>query len=96
MVAVTIFLENDMEIGRKKIKQDGILHIPLNSVIWSFGTNKRQSILADLVTYPWNFLSITQKILWEEVKDTRISPDASVAKSCIIEGPCIIEEGVLQ
>ena len=88
-----IFLENDMEIGRKKIKQDGILHIPLNSVIWSFGTNKRQSILADLVTYPWNFLSITQKILWEEVKDTRISPDASVAKSCIIEGPCIIEEG---
>ena len=49
----------------------------------------------DLVTYPWNFLSITQKILWEEVKDTRISPDASVAKSCIIEGPCIIEEDVL-
>ena len=46
-----------------------------------------------LVTYPWDFLSITLKILWEEVKETRISINSSVAKSCIIEGPCIIEEG---
>lgn len=63
-------------------------------MLWSFAINERQSILADLVFYPWDFLKITQKILCE-VKETRISPKASIAKSCIIEGPCIIEEGAI-
>jgi NDP-sugar pyrophosphorylase family protein len=47
-----------------------------------------------MIIYPWDFLRVTQEILFEEVKETRVSPNASVAKSCIIEGPCIIEDGV--
>jgi len=93
-VGGTIILENSMERIKGKIKKqdNNALHIPLNSVLWSCATKGRQSLLANLITNPRDFLSITQKILYEEVKETRISPNASVAKSCIIEGPCIIEE----
>ena len=55
---------------------------------------ERASFLIDSVVYPWDFLKIIQKVLYENIRETRISPNASIAKSSIIEGPCIIEDGV--
>ena len=46
---------------------------------------------ADLILYPWDFLNSSQKILHEEVTESKISDTASIAKSSVIEGPCIIE-----
>ena len=92
----TILEESSLYWKRKlKLNQqdDSILYVPFNSVLWVTKKQEKQYVLADLVTYPWDFLSITQKILNEVIIETRISPSASVAKSSIIEGPCIIEEG---
>lgn len=90
-------LEESSSHWKRKLKlnqQDNtVLYVPLNSSLWFITKQEKQYVLADLITYPWDFLNITQKILNEVIKETRVSPKASVANSCIIEGPCVIEEG---
>jgi acetyltransferase-like isoleucine patch superfamily enzyme len=78
---------------------DGRLQLPLNAFIHC--TSKRQQmageepcLIIDTIIYPWDFLELIQKVLCDNIKDTIISPNASIAKSSIIEGPCIIEDGV--
>ena len=52
------------------------------------------SMVVDVITYPWEFLNAVQNILQNEVTHTIISPIASIASTSIIQGPCIIEDGV--
>ena len=70
--------------------------IPLNAVLHypASPSSDTKSLLVDSVVYPWDFLNIIHKTLHEEVTQTIISPNASVAKSSIISGPCIIEDEV--
>jgi acetyltransferase-like isoleucine patch superfamily enzyme len=78
----------------EQMGNDGSLHLPLNSVLWTSKAGKVK-LYADLIMYPWDFLIFSQKILHEEVKESKISESASIARSSIIEGPCIIEDGVI-
>lgn len=76
------------------------IEIPINSLVRSsFSTisneNKNNTLLIDSIVYPWDFLNAIKRILSEEVKHTKISSNASVAKTSIIEGPCIIEDDVV-
>jgi carbonic anhydrase/acetyltransferase-like protein (isoleucine patch superfamily) len=76
------------------------IEIPINSLLRSsFSTisheNKNNTLLIDSIVYPWDFLNAIKRILSEEVKHTKISSNASVAKTSIIEGPCIIEDDVV-
>jgi UDP-N-acetylglucosamine diphosphorylase / glucose-1-phosphate thymidylyltransferase / UDP-N-acetylgalactosamine diphosphorylase / glucosamine-1-phosphate N-acetyltransferase / galactosamine-1-phosphate N-acetyltransferase len=66
--------------------------VPVNTFIHY--SLERAALLIDAVIYPWDFLKLIQKVLCDNIKDTIISPNASIAKSSIIEGPCIIEDGV--
>jgi UDP-N-acetylglucosamine diphosphorylase / glucose-1-phosphate thymidylyltransferase / UDP-N-acetylgalactosamine diphosphorylase / glucosamine-1-phosphate N-acetyltransferase / galactosamine-1-phosphate N-acetyltransferase len=68
------------------------IEIPLNACLHYSETSK--SLSMDSIIYPWDFLNLVQKVLHEEVTQNMISPNASVAKSSIIEGPCIIEDDV--
>jgi NDP-sugar pyrophosphorylase family protein len=69
------------------------LEIPLNTLIhYSKRTNK---LTINSLIYPWDFLTTAQKILHDEVTEQIISPKASIAKSSIIKGPCVIEDGVI-
>ena len=52
------------------------------------------SIATEPIIYPWDFLNAVEKVLNTEIMQTIISPSASIAKSSIIEGPCIIEDNV--
>lgn len=70
------------------------LYLPLNSVLWFSKTGKAR-LYADLIVYPWDFLNSSQKILHEEVTESKISESASIAKSSVIEGPCIIEDDTI-
>lgn len=70
------------------------LEIPLNSAIWYLQSEKEKSVLINPIKYPWDLHYVIQKILQEEVKHVSISPNASVSKSTVIEGPCIIEDDV--
>ena len=76
------------------IGNDVSIQLPLNSVLW-FSKTGKERLYADLITYPWDFLNISQKILQEEIKESKISPTASIAKSSIVEGPCIISDDVI-
>ena len=72
--------------------QKGKLDVPLNTFIdYSL---ERGSFLIDTIMYPWDFLCIMQRVMQDKIVHTTISPDASVDRSSIIDGPCIIEDGV--
>jgi UDP-3-O-[3-hydroxymyristoyl] glucosamine N-acyltransferase len=87
-------------IGKMRFKGDeDFLQIPLNAVLHfpplpPPPSSNTKAILIDHIVYPWDFLNIVHKTLHEEITDTVISPNASVAKSSIISGPCIIEDEV--
>jgi UDP-N-acetylglucosamine diphosphorylase / glucose-1-phosphate thymidylyltransferase / UDP-N-acetylgalactosamine diphosphorylase / glucosamine-1-phosphate N-acetyltransferase / galactosamine-1-phosphate N-acetyltransferase len=68
------------------------IEIPLNACLHYSEITK--SLFMDSIIYPWDFLNLVQKVLREEVTQNIISPKASIAKSSIIEGPCIIEDDV--
>jgi UDP-N-acetylglucosamine diphosphorylase / glucose-1-phosphate thymidylyltransferase / UDP-N-acetylgalactosamine diphosphorylase / glucosamine-1-phosphate N-acetyltransferase / galactosamine-1-phosphate N-acetyltransferase len=70
------------------------LEIPLNSAIWYLQSEKEKNVLINPIKYPWDFHYVIQKILQDEVKHTSISPNASISKSTVIDGPCIIEDDV--
>jgi NDP-sugar pyrophosphorylase family protein len=50
--------------------------------------------MVDVITYPWELLNAVQNLLQNEVTHTIISAMASIAKTSVIQGPCIIEDGV--
>ena len=79
---------NEVRTLNKKSK----FEVPLNTFIHY--SLERAALLIDAVIYPWDFLKLIQKVLCDNIKDTIISPNASIATSSIIEGPCIIEDGV--
>ena len=66
--------------------------IPLNACLHY--SENIESLFMESIIYPWDFLNLVQKVLHEEVTQNMISPKASIAKSSIMEGPCIIEDDV--
>jgi UDP-3-O-[3-hydroxymyristoyl] glucosamine N-acyltransferase len=70
----------------------GYLELPLNSALWYL--QPENVFLINPIVYPWDFHYVVQKILQDELKQASISPNASISKSSIIDGPCIIEDGV--
>jgi len=87
-------------IGKMRFKGDeDLFQIPLNAVLHCpqlspSPSSNTKALLIDHIVYPWDFLNIVHKTLQEEITNTVISPNASVAKSSIISGPCIIEDEV--
>ena len=69
------------------------IEIPLNACLHYSKTTK--NLFIESIVYPWDFLNLVQKVLRQEVTQNMISPNASIAKSSIIEGPCIIEDDAI-
>ena len=82
--------------------------LPINSLIYNnanqthnlcsniTGNNHNHpQISVDAFVYPWDFLNVVKKVLVTEVTSTVISSKATVAKSSIINGPCLIEDDVI-
>ena len=70
------------------------LEIPLNSAIWYLQSEKGKNVLINPIKYPWDLHYVIQKVLQDEVTHVSISPNASISKSTVIDGPCIIEDDV--
>jgi NDP-sugar pyrophosphorylase family protein len=86
------YLSNTKKSNKLVSFQRGKLDVPLNTFIdYSL---ERGSFLIDYIIYPWDFLRIMQRVMEDKIVRTTISPDASVDRSSIIDGPCIIEDGV--
>lgn len=66
--------------------------IPVNSVIH---INEEGGLVVEKIAYPWDFLNTIQKMLENEVTFSKISCEAKISKTAIVEGPCIIEKGVI-
>jgi acetyltransferase-like isoleucine patch superfamily enzyme len=62
---------------------------PVNNI------DNSNSLIVDVITYPWEFLDAVGNLLQNEVTHTIISPTASIAKTSIIQGPCVIEDDVI-
>jgi carbonic anhydrase/acetyltransferase-like protein (isoleucine patch superfamily) len=91
-------IENNSTAARShniSIKENmDYLEIPLNSAIWYLQSEKEKSVLINPIKYPWDLHYVIQKILQDEAKHVSISPNASISKSTVIDGPCIIEDDV--
>jgi len=70
------------------------LEIPLNSAIWYLQSEKEKKILINPIKYPWDLHYVIQKVLQDEVTHVSISPNASISKTTVFDGPCIIEDDV--
>ncbi|MBA2268146.1 MAG: hypothetical protein H0W19_07405 [Nitrosopumilus sp.] len=68
------------------------IRIPSNSILH---INAEGELVIDEINYPWDFLKSVQKILDMEVTSTKVSSKAKISKTSILEGPCIIEKGVV-
>jgi UDP-N-acetylglucosamine diphosphorylase / glucose-1-phosphate thymidylyltransferase / UDP-N-acetylgalactosamine diphosphorylase / glucosamine-1-phosphate N-acetyltransferase / galactosamine-1-phosphate N-acetyltransferase len=92
-------IENNSTAARShniSIKENmDYLEIPLNSAIWYLQSEKEKSVLINPIKYPWDLHYVIQKILQDEAKYVSISPNASISKSTVIDGPCIIEDDVI-
>jgi UDP-N-acetylglucosamine diphosphorylase / glucose-1-phosphate thymidylyltransferase / UDP-N-acetylgalactosamine diphosphorylase / glucosamine-1-phosphate N-acetyltransferase / galactosamine-1-phosphate N-acetyltransferase len=85
--------------------QHSNFEIPINSLIHNssyscmsranHSNDSNNELVVDVLTYPWDFLRAVQDVLHNEITHTVISPLATVAKSSIINGPCIIEDDVV-
>jgi acetyltransferase-like isoleucine patch superfamily enzyme len=83
--------------------QHSNFEIPINSLIHNSSSSNNSNhnydnskeLVVDVLTYPWDFLKAVQDVLHSEITHTVISPMATVAKSSIINGPCIIEDDVI-
>lgn len=71
------------------------LTLPINSILWLQQNGKKQRVLIEPITYPWEFLRLLQKVLQDTITETKISTSAKVSKTCILDGPCIIEDDVI-
>lgn len=85
-------LSNTKKSDKLTNLQRAKIDVPLNTFIdYSI---ERESFLIDYIIYPWDFLRIMQRVMEDKIVHTTISPDASIDRSSIIDGPCIIEDGV--
>jgi len=86
-------------LNRKEPCKGAMFKVPLNTFIHCHtngqGTGHETSITIDSINYPWDFLRVIQKVLYDSIRYTTISPKSSIAKSSIIDGPCIIEDDVV-
>ena len=69
------------------------LEMPLNSALW-YSQLEKDNVLVNPIVYPWDFHYIVQRILREELTEASVSPNVTISKSTIIDGPSIIEDGV--
>ena len=71
--------------------EEDVLRIPLTSVVMK---SPEGNCVVNQIVYPWDVLKMMEYVLETEVKFSRISKDASIAETTVIEGPCVIEAGV--
>ena len=70
---------------------DDVLELSLNSI---FVESETGELMIHRLVYPWDLLRIMVRILESEIKTTSISSNATICESSILNGPCLIEEGV--
>lgn len=68
------------------------LELSINSAVFQLkGTT---NIVIDVIKYPWDYLKIIQEIMNNHIFESKISSTAIIPKTTILNGPCIIEDGV--
>jgi NDP-sugar pyrophosphorylase family protein len=66
------------------------VRVPFNALVGNSDDGK--SSITEIV-YPWQLLGAILKLLHEEVTATEIAKDTHVARSAVIEGPCVMRKG---
>ncbi len=80
------------KIETTEISQNANFEIPINAIV---SYSKKDNIFSvEPIRYPWELFNIVKKVLQDEVTQSVISPNAIIAKSSIIDGPCLIEDNV--
>jgi len=69
------------------------VNLNLNSILYQ--SKENQKLFLDNIEYPWDYLRLLNEILNNHVLESKISPTATIPKTTVIEGPCIIEENVV-
>lgn len=67
------------------------LFIPRNAAILTSGEGEPS---IECIIHPWDILKVAQSLLASEIKGQKIANTAKISKTAIIDGPCIIGDGV--
>ena len=84
-----------LQSGRKNLDLSKLdqIELNLNSVI--FQSKETQELIIDTIKYPWDFLKLQQEIMNNHILESKISPNATISETTVLQGPCIIEDGVV-
>lgn len=88
-------LSNISQTGPKSVDISELeqIELSLNSVVYQ--SKETHKIIIETIKYPWDYLRIIQDVLQKHVLESKISPNAKIAESTVLEGPCIIEDNVV-
>jgi acetyltransferase-like isoleucine patch superfamily enzyme len=84
----SIQVEEYGDSGRFEDHED-VLRLPLNSAVLE---SEGGGVVVRQIVYPWDLLNVMSQILSTEVKETRISKNASISQTSVISGPCFISD----
>ena len=86
--------KNTSNLEQKALNSDqDTLFLPCSVILENDQSVKR--VVFQRFLHPWDFLEVINSMLKTEIKKTVISIKSQIAKTSIIEGPCIIEDGVI-
>ncbi|TLX83877.1 MAG: hypothetical protein E6K98_03965 [Thaumarchaeota archaeon] len=80
------------KIEKITITKNNNFEIPINTLL-RYSPNTT-TFSTESISYPWDLLNTIKNVLHDEVTHRVISPKATISKSSIIDGPCIIEDNV--
>ena len=69
------------------------IELNLNSIL--FQSKETKEIIINTIRYPWDYVKLVQEILNNHVLETKISPNATISETTVLDGPCIIEDNVV-
>jgi len=88
-------LSKTIQTGAKSLdfSQCDQLELDFNSVLFQSKETKR--LIINTIKYPWDYLKLIQEIMNNHILESKISSNATISKTTVLDGPCIIEDNVV-
>jgi len=88
-------LSKTIQTGAKSLdfSQCDQLELDFNSVL--FQSKETKKLIINTIKYPWDYLKLIQEIMNNHILESKISSNATISKTTVLDGPCIIEDNVV-
>ncbi|MDH3276578.1 MAG: hypothetical protein OEM21_00580 [Nitrosopumilus sp.] len=88
-------LSNTIQTGTKISDFSKLDEIKLNFNSLLFQSKQTQGIIIHTIKYPWDYLKSIKEIMDNYVLESKIASSATIPKTTVLDGPCVIEDNVI-